>query len=121
MIPKKKNKQRASDNTIDDVRRDLERMQNKKEKTGGSDSEIRLDVGDNYVRILPRGRKTKKNSWSRVFYLKIRVHYGVGPEAVKMRCPGENCYLCRRFRIERVKLNKKYERGSEEGKKATDL
>lgn len=122
MIKGNKNKKaKRVDEDQDDVAADLKRLQNKGKggEGGASKNEHRLEVGDNLHRILPRGRKKKNKRWSRTFYRQVRVHFNVGPESQKMACLGDKeCYICKRFKRERVRINNKYERGSEEGKRA---
>lgn len=125
-IVKGKNKKRHredDDGALARMRKKWQRAKDKEEGTGDRDK-IRdtLKEGSNNRRILPR-------KGSREFYLEVWQHFNVGPTSQVVRCigtfsdkgfplPGTECPLCREFLKEQYKNNKKYERGSEKGKKA---
>lgn len=117
------------DSSDDDGEAELRRMHErykKKEETGQSgdfESDVdQLDEGDNERRVLAR-------EGTKDFSRKIDVHYNIGPQddpdAPKKNCrclasknAFNDCQPCLRYEKERARVNKKYPRGSEEGKAA---
>lgn len=105
----------------------------KQRQLAGEDDEgeskfMKWALGKNYRRFLPNvGAQPGEGE----FYIEVRQHYPQGaPEPFacltkkfygkKSNIPGDEtkCPFCRRFNKERAKNNRKYERDSEEGKKA---
>ena len=91
-------------------------------KAGGKDTYLKLAVGRNKVRFLPIDD-------TELFYVAAPQHFGVGPMAKSVRCIGifderdnpalgTKCPICKQFTLELAKVNKRYERGSEQARKA---
>lgn len=106
---------------------DLARMREKYRKqkakdegeTGGNT--MKLQDGTNLCRILPRDGTPE-------FYLEVPIHFNVGPDGRYVRCigrvdsegrpvPGTKCPICKKFLQEKTRINTKYGRNSDDGKR----
>ncbi len=125
----KAKKKKRTESSGDDSDKDLARMRSKfkknKDREEGTEESRTTDTlkeGSNPRRFLPR-------KGTREFYIEVWVHFNVGPTSQRVRCPGTfnekgyinantPCPICRNFLVEQQRINKKYKRGSEEGKEA---
>jgi len=103
--------ERRSDEALQEAQKMRERL-TKGERNGGSASFDILGQGRNVRRYLPPFGTNKLPCVERV------VHRRIGPAQKDIMCIGTTCRVCAEEAREIAKVNRKYQRGSEEGKKA---
>ncbi len=120
---KKAPKKSAYELELEAMKSEFETSQSRAKSGGTKRTFDTLNSGKNYRRILPRPGSPR-------YFVKGFKHYNVGPDKKHLRClttkfaddgsPSDTteCPVCQKFISERAKLNKKYEKGSAEGKAA---
>lgn len=104
--------ERRSDEALQEAQRMRDRLTKGERGGSGSASFDILTPGRNVRRYLPPCGANKLPCVERV------VHRRIGPAQKDIMCTGTTCRVCAEETREIAKVNRKYQRGSEEGKKA---